>query len=399
MRISHLIAQFSLAAAIAAAAVAPVLAGEGIPQVGYSEIAQVYELTGGNSAELGAALGQYVRGTLADSAMRFLVVGLPLADLGTVSADYLVTNVNLAIKARNEMPYGQSYSDAVWAHYVLPHRVSQEPLEPWREHFYSNLAGLVKDCQSIEEAIPIVYGWVGEQVRFEQTQRRDQGPLTTLKGGTGRCEELMIVYIDALRSVGIPARNTFCPWWSHCDNNHAWTEVYLDDGRWYCDEVVGQEDRSGGWVMAAARQASVVVNMCYGAAENPGAQLLRQSREPGARYTMLNSIGEYRDASTVELDFTGLLPDGSNMCAEGEQYRVHIHVWNYGAMRPVAYVYMDEDLRARFAVGAGTYTLSTDAPVDTPVVVCRITPGEEPSFRWEELPAAGDCMFAEYPRD
>jgi hypothetical protein len=388
-----------LAAVTAVVVLTTARAGEGVPAINDAEIEQVLALAGGNRAELATALEHFPPESIAIEAMRFLVAGLPLADLGTVSADYLIENVALALTARNEMPYGRSYSDAVWAHYVLPHRVSQEPLEPWREHFHRNIAGLVKDCQSIEEAIPIAYGWVGEQVRFEQTQRRDQGPLTTLKGGTGRCEELMIVYIDALRSVGIPARNTFCPWWSHCDNNHAWTEVYLDDGHWYCDEVVGQEDRRGGWVMAAARQASVVVNMCYGAAENPGAQLLRGSREPGARYTMLNSIGEYRDASTVELDFTGLLPDGSNTDAAGEECRVYIHVWNYGAMRPVSYVYIDEDLRARFAVGAGTYTLSTDAAVDTPVVVCRITLGEELSFRWEELPPAGDCMFAEYPRD
>jgi hypothetical protein len=331
MRIARLITQFSLAAVIAVVVLATAYAGEGVPAISDTELEQALALAGGNQAQLTAALEHFPPASFANEAMRFLVAGLPLADLGTVTADYLVANVELAVQARDEMPYAQAYDDATWAHYVLPHRVSH--------------------------------------------------------------------YIDALRSVGIPARNTFCPWWSHCDNNHAWTEVYLDDGRWYCDEVVGQEDRSGGWVMAAARQASVVVNMCYGAAENPGAQLLRGSREPGARYTMLNSIVEYRDASTVELDFTGLLPDGSNTDAAGEECRVYIHVWNYGAMRPVAYVYIDEDLRARFAVGAGTYTLSTDAPVDTPVVVCRITPGEELSFHWGELPPAGDCMFAEYPRD
>ena len=50
----------------------------------------------------------------------------PLADLGAISTELLVEHVRLATQVRREMPFAQEYSEAVWAHYVLAPRVSQD---------------------------------------------------------------------------------------------------------------------------------------------------------------------------------------------------------------------------------------------------------------------------------
>ena len=38
--------------------------------------------------------------------------------------------------------------------------------------------------------------------------------------------------VNVMRSAGIPARPVYVPRWSHCDDNHAWVELWCD-GKWY----------------------------------------------------------------------------------------------------------------------------------------------------------------------
>ena len=49
---------------------------------------------------------------------------------------------------------------------------------------------------------------------------------------TDACGEESVFLVNALRSVGIPARQVYVPRWSHCDDNHAWVELWCD-GKWY----------------------------------------------------------------------------------------------------------------------------------------------------------------------
>ncbi len=59
-----------------------------------------------------------------------------------------------------------------------------------------------------------------------------QGPVAPddLVIGIGRCEELTVFFMDALRSVGIPCRQAYTPWWLTVDSNHAWPEVWTPEG-------------------------------------------------------------------------------------------------------------------------------------------------------------------------
>jgi len=74
-----------------------------------------------------------------------------------------------------------NYSEDIFRHFVLPHRVSQEPLEDWREKFYTELKPLVENVEDIKEAAILVNLWALEQITFKQTSGRDQAPLTTIK--------------------------------------------------------------------------------------------------------------------------------------------------------------------------------------------------------------------------
>jgi hypothetical protein len=367
-------------------------AANGIPKVSDHELAQALDLAGANAPELENALERSSADEFMLDAMRFLIVNSPLADIGSVSADYLVNNVELAIRAR-EFPWAANYDDETWAHYVLPMRVSQEPLEDWRQQFFDEISANIDGLETLEEAISAT-SVVRSRAGFKQTQRRDQGPISTLKSGYGRCEELIILHVDTLRAIGIPARQAYCPYWSHQDNNHAWMEVYLDDGRWWCDEVVGQQDRRGGWVMAACRQASVVCSMCFGLPTDRGEGVIGWNEEVGARYCQINSISSYRETGTVEL----LIPEAAGSAGTAEQHVLVVHVFNFGALRRVARLPIGLDGVVSVELGPGRYVVTTSAPVDRPEALIEIDAGDELVLDWAQTTAPPAELVLEYPK-
>ena len=376
-----------------------------IPEVSSADIYQALTLAGSNRGELEAALDHCRQMPYTMAAMRFVVASLPLADLGVITTDELVEHVEMAIQARAEAPYGLHYTDAVWAHYVLPPRVSQEPLSRWRPYFHRELAPLVADCETLQDAAIIVDAWVSERTAFKQTQRRDQGPLVTLKSGFGRCEELMMVQVCAMRSVGIPARNAFCPWWAHCDNNHAWTEVYCSDGAWHMADsgaIVGFSGTS--WVTPTAKGAPIVCSMCFGLpGEGEAGELVNSRGSVGARYAMLNSIDAYRTTARLNIDFNNCLdaadpPPALDADGEEIEYKVYVHVFNYGALRSVARLPVGTDWTASVELGAGRFVLTTNIPGVEREVYVDLVPGESVDLDWDAAEVPGGEFVLEFPK-
>src|SRR5690606_17330671 len=73
--------------------------------------------------------------------------------------------------------------------------------------------------------------------------RTDQSPEETIAQGMATCTGLSIMFVDACRAVGIPARVAGIHSWPGRGGNHTWAEVW-DAGRWH---FVGaaEPDRQG----------------------------------------------------------------------------------------------------------------------------------------------------------
>ncbi|PID29697.1 MAG: hypothetical protein CSB55_01370 [Candidatus Cloacimonadota bacterium] len=222
----------------------------------------------------------------------FLLDVCPPADLAVIDAGYIRENIEYALKTKS-LAYAKDIPDDVFNHFILPYRVSQEPVSNWRKDFYDEIYPLVKDAKSVEEAAIIVNLWVLEQMTFTQTSRRDQTALTSVRRGFGRCEESMIIYICAARSVGIPARPASVPYWNFTNSNHAWVEVFTAAGWKFLGEAENSLNRA--WFSKTAERASLIVSEVQGDYENK--DVIKQV--DGMTY--LSSINLYNDAKLCKI--------------------------------------------------------------------------------------------------
>ena len=143
-------------------------------------------------------------------AMQFLYAYMPLPDIADYSADFHLQNVDYALKARAEMPWGKQVPVREFMHFVLPVRVNNENMDSSRAVFYNELKERVQDL-TMREAVLEVNHWCHEKVTYTPSDIRTSSPLATVRTAYGRCGEESTFTVAALRAVGIPARQVYTP--------------------------------------------------------------------------------------------------------------------------------------------------------------------------------------------
>lgn len=248
---------------------------------------------------------------------------MPAVDLAQMPASMLEANVSLAFKARESLPWGARVPRDLFLHYVLPYRVTQEPLSDWRGMFFDSLYPLVRSCTTMTDAAMQINIWTGRKATYKPNAPRDQGPLETLLSGWGRCEELVILYADACRAIGIPVREAYTPYWTAGEGNHAWPEIWID-GQWYPAHAFEAVDSLHFRFKKDTVRTAYVFAVSYGVPESAD-NVYR--REPGC--ALVNVTPDYAPTGLLRVFATrsGIAAKGVPVC---------VSVFNSGALRPVA---------------------------------------------------------------
>ncbi len=238
--------------------------------------------------------------------------------------------------------YCRQVPEDIFLHYVLYPRVNSEQLVEHRRFFFQKLSPLVAGKTGVEAALA-VNRWCAAQMTYESTDGRTIDPLTAYYCGLGRCGEESVFAVSALRSVGIPARQVYTPWWSHCDDNHAWVEVYVD-GDWHFLGACEPEpilDR--GWFTSAATRAMVVVSRSFFDYGLAGEAVIHHE----GRCRHHNQIARYADTSPVTVT---VLAAGKP--AAGAEVR--FGVLNMGTFALIASLVADAQGRVTLEAGRGS---------------------------------------------
>ncbi len=274
-------------------------------------------------------------------AMEFLYAYMPLCDLADYNPDFFLQQVRYAFLAREEMPWGKDVPEDIFRHFVLVYRVNNENLDTARMVFYRELKERVKDM-SMEEAALEVNHWCHEHVAYRASDSRTSAPLATMRTSLGRCGEESTFTVTALRSVGIPARQCYTPRWAHCDDNHAWVEVYVD-GEWKFLGACEPEPRLNmGWFSVPSTRCMMVHTKAFGKYKGDEEVVRRTDL-----FSELNLLSHYAPTRRVTVTVTD--KDGKPL--QGAQ--VKFKLYNYSEYYTLATMTTDKEGHAGLTTGLG----------------------------------------------
>jgi hypothetical protein len=328
----------------------------------------VYAAAGSNARQLKLALSRLP--SKQRPAAEFLLSNMPAVDLAQMPASVLEENVALAFRARESLLWGEDVPEELFRHYVLPYRVTQEPLSSWRGMFYDSLCPLVRNCTTMTEAAMQVNLWTGRKAAYKPNAPRDQGPLQTLLSGWGRCEELVILYADACRAVGIPVREAYTPYWTAGDGNHAWPEIWID-GEWYPAHAFEAVDSAHFRFKKDTIRTAYVFAVSYGVPQS-ASNVYR--REPGC--AVLNVTPDYTPSGVLRVSVTQ-----SEKAAAGVP--VCVSVFNSGALRPVARDTTGADGLWTIPTGVGEVIVTAGTKSGWCGAIARISARETTGIRFD----------------
>jgi len=274
-------------------------------------------------------------------AMEFLYAYMPYSDLANYEPDFFLNQVDYAFRAREEFPWGETVPEDIFRHFVLVPRVNDENLDSARMVFFNELKPRLEGL-SMHDAVLEVNHWCHEKVAYRASDERTAGPLATMRTGLGRCGEESTFAVTAFRAVGIPARQCYTPRWAHCDDRHAWVEVWVD-GEWhYLGACEPEAELDMGWFTVAASRAMMVHTKAFGRYHGDE-EVVHET----PLYSELNLLSHY--AKTRRITAVALSADGKPL----KDVIVRFKLYNYSEFFTIFETRSDAKGEASMTTGYG----------------------------------------------
>ncbi len=299
------------------------------------------ELASGRAGVLFA--GMDTLDTETREALEFLYAYMPYSDLADYDQTFYLQQIRAAFATREKFTWGEKIPEDIFRHFVLVYRVNNENLDTARLLMQRELEPRVKDLSMYEAALEVNH-WCHEYVAYRASDGRTSSPLATMKTSLGRCGEESTFTVTALRSVGIPARQCYTPRWAHCDDNHAWVEVYIaDSNKWYflgaCEP---DAELNMGWFAVPSTRCMMVHSKAFGRYHG-NEEVVKQTD----LYSELNLLSHYAPTKKV----TVTVYNNDNKPVEGAE--VKFKLYNYSEFYPLATIKTDKNGKASLTTGLG----------------------------------------------
>ena len=212
--------------------------------------------SGDNRIELLKALRQVPEGQR--EGMQFLVENMPLQDLQSIKAVFLLDNLAMTYTVMQEVPWAKRIPVDIFLNDVLPYASVNESRDDWRKRLYEICQPLIQHCKTPGEAAMVLNQQIFKLLKVKYSTKRrvpNQGPFETMATGVATCTGLSILLVDACRALGVPARIVGTPLWSNNSGNHTWVEIW--DGSWLFTGAAEQNPNgfNRGWFVDNASKA------------------------------------------------------------------------------------------------------------------------------------------------
>ncbi|MBR6334129.1 MAG: transglutaminase domain-containing protein [Bacteroidales bacterium] len=274
-------------------------------------------------------------------ALKFLYQYMPQSDRADYDTAFFKMQVDYAFLARETFSWGKTIPDDIFKHFVLVYRVNNEDLDTARAFIFHQLRDRIKDMSMYEAALEVNH-WCHEYVDYQPADVRTSAPLATIRTSHGRCGEESTLTVTAMRAVGIPARQCYTPRWAHCDDNHAWVEVWVNGKWWFLGACEPSPDLDMGWFAYPSTRTMMVHTNVFGDYKGP-----EEVNKKTQYYSCINVLSNYAD--TVRMTVTVVdenrkpIPDAL----------VRFKLYNYSEYYTLAAKRTDEKGQASLITGKG----------------------------------------------
>lgn len=298
----------------------------GVPKEYHALIDRTIATAGDNAKELKKALKEVPRNER--EGMAFLISYMPERDAKSLSADFLLENVQYAYKARAEFPWAKEVPDSVFLNDVVAYANLNENRESWRKDFYERFKKYVAPCKTMREAIDSVSKSVRDELLVDYNTKRekpDQAPYESMRQHMASCSGLSILLTDAFRAVGIPSRVAGTPAWHDDRGNHNWNEVWID-GQWRFTEYYPSDDLDQSWFLTDAGKAikEDVRKAIYAASFKPTGSYFPLVWDEDIRYVHAENVTD-RYTSLYRAQLSAMPADGSHVALRVMVFRDKDH--------------------------------------------------------------------------
>ncbi len=274
-------------------------------------------------------------------ALEFLYAYMPYSDLADYDGAFYLKQVRAAFEARDTFSWGKDIPEDVFRHFVLVYRVNNENLDTARLYMYRQLKARVEGL-TMEQAALEVNHWCHEHMAYRASDARTSAPLASLRTSLGRCGEESTFAVTALRAVGIPARQCYTPRWAHCDDNHAWVEVWVN-GQWkFLGACEPDPELNMGWFAIPSTRCMMVHTKAFGR-YNGDEEVVRST----SLYSELNLLKHYAPVRHV----TVTVCDAAGKPVQDAT--VKFKLYNYAEYYTLASCKTDSDGKAGLTTGLG----------------------------------------------
>ena len=156
-------------------------------------------------------------------------------DIASISADYIIENVNHAVDVWQSRPWSRHYSFDQFCQYVLPYRIADEPLENWRSTFHQRFAPILDSLYTGTDPVIAARELMTyiKQNKFRYIKEQGtphHGAMYLLDNRVGECREACDLAVYILRALGIPAAIDCYITSPSFNSNHQWTALIDTNG-------------------------------------------------------------------------------------------------------------------------------------------------------------------------
>lgn len=274
--------------------------------------------------------------------LKYLYANMPVSDMINYSYDMFVEFAKHGEKLRNHNIWDTSLPDDIFLDYIVFHRVNTESITFNRKLFWDKLEERVSG-KSLNDAILEVNYWCAEEATYQASDDRTISAEAVYKNGIGRCGEESVFTVNALRSVGIPARQVYAHRWAHCDDNHAWVEVWIN-GEWkFLGACEPEEILNRGWFLFASSRAMMVNSRLFGV-QNIDGELIENIGNTKA----INQLERYAKTCCFTIKVVNEKWQGV------QNVKITYELLNYSELVPIASKWTNADGSCSLITGKGS---------------------------------------------